>query len=114
MEPAASSVPAKDHTSAESLAQFPPEIREAVADLPPLIHLEPVTKWAGYSTPGLYKAMNAGRFPRPVKLGPNRVAWLRTDLAQWLAGRVAVRTAAAAAAEERAGRHAEHAAGGAA
>lgn len=105
---------APSESPSESLAGFPPEVRDSVAELPPMASTETVTKWAGYSTPGLYKAMAAGRFPRPVKLGPNRVVWLRSDLAQWLAGRVAVRTAAAAAAEERAGRHAEYAAGGAA
>ncbi|MCU0754638.1 MAG: AlpA family phage regulatory protein [Xanthomonadales bacterium] len=93
---------AQAHTG-DPLAGFSPEIRDTVADLPPLVPLESVTKWAGYSTPGLYKAMGAGRFPRPVKLGPNRVAWLRTDLARWLAGRVAVRTAAAEVAAVRAG-----------
>lgn len=90
-------------TPADSLAEFPAEVRDAVAELPPLVHLEPVTRWAGYSTPGLYKAMERGTFPRPLKLGANRIAWLRADLARWLAGRVAVRTAAADAAAARAG-----------
>lgn len=84
-------------TPADSLAGFPAEIRDTVAELPPLVPLEAVTAWAGFSTPGLYKAMGAGRFPRPVKLGASRVAWLRSDLARWLAERVAMRTAAAGA-----------------
>ena len=80
---------------ADPLAGFPPEVRDACADLPPLVPLEAVTGWSGYSRPGLYKAMNRGTFPRPLKLGPNRIAWTRVDLARWLAGRVAVRAAAA-------------------
>jgi prophage regulatory protein len=82
-------------TTADPLAGFPPEVRDAVAELPPLVLLPAVAKWAGYSVPGLYKAMDAGRFPRPLKLGANRIAWSRVDLARWLADRVATRAAAA-------------------
>lgn len=32
-----------------------------------------------------------GRFPKPVKLGPNRVAWLRCEIEQWLQTRIAER-----------------------
>lgn len=87
---------------ADPLAAFPPEVRDACAALPPLVPLESVTGWSGYSRPGLYKAMDRGTFPRPLKLGPNRIAWTRVDLARWLAGRVAVRTAAADAGAARA------------
>lgn len=37
-----------------------------------------------------------GKFPRPVSLGPNCTGWLRSEVEDWLAGRVAVRDAAAA------------------
>lgn len=82
---------------ADPLAEFPAEVRDACAALPPLAMLPTVTEWSGYSTPGLYKAMDRGTFPRPLKLGPNRIAWTRVDLARWLADRVATRAAAAAA-----------------
>ena len=32
-----------------------------------------------------------GRFPKPVKLGPNRVAWLKSEVDSWIADRVAER-----------------------
>lgn len=83
-------------TPADPLAEFPPEVRDACAALPPLAPLETVTEWSGYSVPGLYKCMNRGTFPRPLKLGASRIAWPRLDLARWLAGRVADRAAAAA------------------
>lgn len=85
------------------LAGFPLEVRAAVAELPPLVSTEDTLKWSGYSKPGWWKGMAEGRFPRPVKIGPNRVAWLRSDLAAWLADRVAARTAAEAKATQRAG-----------
>lgn len=92
--------PAAD-TLADPLAEFPPEVRDACAALPALAMLPAVTEWSGYSTPGLYKAMDRGTFPRPLRLGPNRIAWTRVDLARWLASRVAIRTAAADAAVRR-------------
>jgi prophage regulatory protein len=87
----------------DPLAGFAPEVRDACAALPPLVLLPAVAKWSGFSVPGLYKSMDRGTFPRPIKLGPNRVAWLRSDLARWLADRVATRAAAAEAAAARAG-----------
>lgn len=78
-------------TSADPLAAFPPEVRDACAALPPLVPLEAVAEWSGYSRPGLYKAMDRGTFPRPLKLGLNRIAWTRVDLARWLASRVSAR-----------------------
>ncbi len=89
---------ASANTPADPLAEFPAEVRDAVAALPPLVMLKTVTEWSGYSVPGLYKYMSRGAFPRPLKLGPNRIAWTRLDLARWLADRLEVRSAAEAAA----------------
>ncbi len=36
----------------------------------------------------------AGRFPRRVKLGPNRVGWLESEIDDWIADRVRERDAA--------------------
>lgn len=35
----------------------------------------------------------AGKFPRRVKLGPNRVAWLRAEVEAWVDERIAYRDA---------------------
>ncbi len=35
----------------------------------------------------------AGRFPRRVKLGPNRVGWLESEIDDWIADRVRERDA---------------------
>jgi len=37
----------------------------------------------------IYRMISAGSFPRPFELSPGRVAWLATDVEQWIAKRVA-------------------------
>lgn len=33
----------------------------------------------------IYRYMEAGIFPRPVRIGPNRVCWRESDLRRWKA-----------------------------
>lgn len=40
-------------------------------------------------TSTLYAMMAEGRFPKPLRPSPGRVAWRRSDLDQWLAERAA-------------------------
>ena len=51
---------------------------------------------AGYATSevSLWRAVRAGRFPKPVQLGPNAVGYLKADLERWLAERAAERSPA--------------------
>ncbi|MEZ6971628.1 helix-turn-helix transcriptional regulator [Aeromonas sp. S11(2024)] len=37
----------------------------------------------------LYDMMSKGRFPKPVRLGPQRVAWRERDIVEWLEQRCA-------------------------
>jgi len=37
-----------------------------------------------YSRGHLYRLIKAGKFPRPVKLGENRVAFVRNDIVAWI------------------------------
>ncbi len=39
------------------------------------------------STATLYRYMGLGLFPRPHKLGPNRVGWLASSVLDWLSSR---------------------------
>lgn len=50
-----------------------------------------VERTTGYSTRGLYDAMRAGAFPRPLKIGRNSVAWISTEVEAWISERVAER-----------------------
>ena len=40
----------------------------------------------GISVTVLREQVATGRIPGPVRLSPNRVAWRRSDLEDWLAG----------------------------
>lgn len=52
----------------------------------------------GLRRSAIYAAMAAGRFPRPIHLGPRAVAWLASEVDEWIAERVAEsRTTAATA-----------------
>ena len=43
----------------------------------------------------IYKDIRAGRFPRPIKLGPRSSAFLVSEVDQWLVARAAERDSAA-------------------
>ncbi len=37
----------------------------------------------------IYRRMKEGRFPKPIVLGPRRVAWVSTDITHWIGQRIA-------------------------
>lgn len=46
------------------------------------------------SKPTVYQMIREGRFPKQVRLGPNKVAWLRSEVTGWIGERAAAREAA--------------------
>ncbi len=48
-----------------------------------------------YSFQHVARLEKAGRFPKRIQLGQNRVAWLRSEIEAWIAERVANRTSTA-------------------
>lgn len=44
--------------------------------------------------PTIYEMIREGRFPKQVRLGPNKVAWLRSEVLSWIEQRAAERAAA--------------------
>lgn len=56
-----------------------------------LIRLPQLEAMTGRKRSSIYSDMAAGRLPRPIKIGPRSVAWLRADVETWLAERVAQR-----------------------
>ena len=48
----------------------------------------------GLSRSTIYRLMEHGAFPRPVRLSPRTVAWRESDLAAWFAERAAKSEAA--------------------
>lgn len=46
-----------------------------------------VSRRTGLGRSALYAAIQAGAFPRPVKLGPRAVGWLEEEIDSWIASR---------------------------
>lgn len=44
-----------------------------------------------YSRPHLYRLINDGKFPAPIRLSDNRIAFLETEIDAWLEARIAER-----------------------
>ena len=66
----------------------------------------------GFSRKHLYRKINAGSFPRPVPLGPQKVAFLEREIVEWMEERLRARTQneGVEARRERATRSVDHAA----
>lgn len=56
-----------------------------------LIRRHEVENRTGKSRAGIYESMDAGTFPRPVKIGPRAVAWVESEINDWLRQRIADR-----------------------
>lgn len=50
-----------------------------------------VERLTGLSRSRIYELMDGGRFPRPINLGGRAVAWLESEVGDWLKRRVAER-----------------------
>ena len=46
-----------------------------------------VQELLGVSRPTLYRWLKLGTFPRPIKIGPQKIAWRRADIVEWIANR---------------------------
>lgn len=55
-------------------------------------------KGISYSTSQLYRKIAAGTFPKPVKLGENRIAFVESEIDEWIEARMAERGHTSAAA----------------
>jgi prophage regulatory protein len=61
----------------------------------PFLRLPAVRELTGRSTAAIYRDMQAGKFPRPVALGPNARGWRLSEIAGWQAERLAARDSGA-------------------
>lgn len=50
----------------------------------PLMTLPEVVALTTLSKPTIYTYIRDGRFPRQVRIGPNRVVWRRAEVLRWL------------------------------
>jgi len=62
-----------------------------------LLRLREVTRRTALSRSAVYRAIAAGTFPAPVKLGERASAWNAAEVDRWITDRIAARDAKAAA-----------------
>ena len=56
---------------------------------PAFLRRAAVEKRTGLSRSGIYAAMKAGEFPKPVKLFPKSVAWVESEITEWINSKIA-------------------------
>lgn len=60
-----------------------------------LIRRPAVQKRTGLTTSRMYELIGDGTFPKPVPIGPRAVAWLESEVDEWIDARIAERDTAA-------------------
>lgn len=66
-------------------------LNETASRLPAIIRLPELLAAIGLSRPTVYRMVNAGTFPKQVRLGAAAVGWLRVEVEQWIAERARAR-----------------------
>ncbi len=56
-------------------------------DVPKVLKYPEVRTQVGLSRTTLWRAERAGKFPRRLRLGPNSVGWLASEVRDWLESR---------------------------
>lgn len=54
---------------------------------PRLMSMRDVTRLTTYSRPSIYRLVDQGRFPKPIKLGDVKIAFVADEVEAWLASR---------------------------
>ena len=57
-----------------------------------LLMLSQVREIVPYSASHTWRLERLGQFPRRIRLGGNRVAWLQSEVNSWVDGKIALRT----------------------
>ena len=52
------------------------------------LRISDVTKVTGFSRSQIYNLMRKGLFPRQVQIGPKSVAWLDSEISEWIKERI--------------------------
>ncbi|NVZ61219.1 AlpA family transcriptional regulator [Pseudomonas gingeri] len=55
------------------------------------IRIAEVKRLTGLSTSTIYRMSVSGAFPKQVKLGAQAVAWVKSEVDQWAAGKASAR-----------------------
>lgn len=65
-----------------------------MSEVPALVSLNEAAKLTSLSRTAIFKLRAQGKFPKAVPLGEKRVAFVRDELAAWVAQRIAERDGA--------------------
>ena len=49
-----------------------------------LLTMADLKEFVPYSKPTIYQLIREARFPKQLRLGPNRVAWRRSEVLNWI------------------------------
>jgi prophage regulatory protein len=58
-----------------------------------LLTLHDVSRRVSLRRTAIYEAIKAGRFPQPIRISTQRVAWSEREVTDWIAKRIAERDA---------------------
>lgn len=53
-----------------------------------LLSRRAVLKQVPFSSATMWRTIAAGAFPQPIRIGKRRVAWVESEIAEWLAARM--------------------------
>ena len=53
----------------------------------PLLTMQQVMAATTFSRPSIYRLLSQGKFPAPIKLGRNRIAFVASEVDEWIASR---------------------------
>lgn len=53
-----------------------------------ILSIKQVRELVLYSPQHIYRLEQAGKFPKRVRLGPNRVGWIESEVLEWLNSRI--------------------------
>ena len=63
----------------------------------PLVRFDTVSEAIGLNRHQIHGAIRSGKFPKPVKIGKRAVAWVLSEVQEWIAARIAERDVAGVA-----------------
>lgn len=54
-----------------------------------ILKLEEVKTTVGLSSSSIYRLIQSGKFPAPIKLSERSSGWLKSEVSQWIDNRIA-------------------------
>jgi prophage regulatory protein len=58
-----------------------------------ILRLPEVRQRTGRSRSRIYADAQAGKFPKPINIGPRAIGWIQSEVDDWIAARIAEREA---------------------